>query len=147
YPDAEGAPFSVQNEYDDYGHLLSVKDATTAYWTLTATDSAGRITVERFGNDVTTVRGWDEARDRVKSIYTKKPKSAALQNRSYAYDDRLNLFSRTDVTQGLTEWFQYDALDRLKCASFTAGGCEQETKYKPNGNIDWTTALGQYTYD
>ena len=26
-------------------------------------------------------------------------------------------------------------------------GCQQEIKYQPNGNIDWTTEAGQYTYD
>src|SRR5207247_1597480 len=50
--------------------------------------------------------------------------------------------------QGVTESFKYDELDRLHCVSFTAGSdCEQQIEYKPNGNIDWTKALGQYTYD
>src|SRR5262249_41703799 len=93
YPGAHGVPLSVQNGYDDYAHLLSVKEATTNYWTLASTDTAGRPTGETFDNGVTTALGWDEAKGRVATISTTTAKNAALQALSYAYDDKLNLAS------------------------------------------------------
>ena len=52
YPEANGAPFAVAHEYDDYGHLRAVKDAQTGapYWQLRTTDEGGRINEEQLGD-------------------------------------------------------------------------------------------------
>src|SRR5829696_62554 len=150
YPPDNGAPFVVKNTYDRYGNLRKVDDATThdSYWTLTDTDSAGRITGEQLGQHLTTTRGYDDARNRVKSIVTTNDASTLLQNVSYGYDDKQNLAWRADARQGRTESFRYDELDRLACASLdNFSSCQQTYDYELNGNIKSSSSAGVYAYD
>ncbi|MDC0747778.1 FG-GAP-like repeat-containing protein [Polyangium mundeleinium] len=147
------APFVVARDYDAAGHLLAVRDPATpaadAYWTLTATDGAGRITGEKFGNDATTTRTYFADKNRVESIFTQSG-TTTLQHLWYTYDDKLNLETRSDYVQipSKTETFSYDALDRLECASFDALGdpCQRKWEYLDNGNLLVAPGLGQYEY-
>ncbi len=63
-----------------------------------------------------------------------------MQDLAYEYDAKLNLSSRHDALQpqNTTEFFQYDALDRLTCSSFSdAAVCPKADTYTyaPNGNL------------
>src|SRR5262249_30989409 len=77
----------------------------------------------------------------------------AVQDLSYAYDARLNLASRTDALQMQlkTESFDYDALDRLKCAKLANPGtkCKYTYDYAPNGNgnLTYKPGFGALHYD
>jgi len=145
-----GVPgLKVRREYDAHGYLVAVRDDATkaAFWQLDAVDGAGRIRSERFGNGVLSTRAYDAARSRTASISTWKG-STVLQNLGFTYDNRLNLKTRTDKLQAHTEYFQYDALDRLKCASLDdPNGCAEAYTYHPNGNLYTSSALGTYAYD
>ena len=160
YPDAPGLPaFTVQNDYDPHGHLLRVSNAAgtakgePAYWRITGTDRADRITEEAFGNGFTTTRGYDDAKDRIASIVTAKGTAPPVQDLAYAYDAKRNLETRHDALQAdnPTELFQYDALDRLTCATFTSGpACPKVDAftYDPSGNLLTKPGIaGTYTYD
>ncbi|MBK9261560.1 MAG: VCBS repeat-containing protein [Polyangiaceae bacterium] len=152
YPPADGVPFVVENHYDDAAHLVRVNevDPTDDLWTLAAVSRNGFISGERFGNNaVSTIRAYDEARGRVSTIFTTG--QAVMQSLSFTYDSQQNLETRTDHLQmplGRVETFQYDALQRLRCAWFDGQTpCAREWKYAPNGNFTSTTAAGTYTYD
>lgn len=152
YPTANGSAFVVENHYDGFGHLLRVNEfgQGTNLWKLSTISRNGFISGEQFGNNVvTTARTYDEARGRVSSIVTNG--LTALQSLSYTYDAQQNVETRTDHLQGLlgvTETFQYDTLQRLKCASFNGEApCAREWNYAPNGNFVSTPQAGTYTYD
>jgi RHS repeat-associated protein len=160
YPEAKGfSPFTVQNEYDPYGHLLKVWDPanksaeSTSYWRLAETDSADRITAESLGNGFTTTRSYFDDKSSLKSIRTAKDAAPPVQDLAYDYDAKLNLATRHDAlqTQNTTEFFQYDALDRLTCASFAnTPACAKANRYTyaPNGNLLTKPGIaGAYAYD
>ncbi len=170
YPHDDGEdPLVVRRSYDPHGFLLSVADATTnaVYWQLNTVDAAGRMTLETFGNGVSTAREYFAESGRTKRILTKHS-GTALQDLRYTYDDRLNLASRTDglqpgIFEPMTELFQHDSLDRLTCTTFTNGlawnpgddklgtqeshDCVHPIRYAPNGNIAHKWDVGDYTYD
>jgi RHS repeat-associated protein len=160
YPDVGGAsPFTVKNEYDPYGHLTKVWDpannskGNTYYWRLAETDSADRITAESLGNGFTTTRAYFDDKSSLKSIRTAKDAAAPVQDLAYDYDAKLNLTLRHDAlqAQNTTEFFQYDALDRLTCASFSdTPACAKANSYTytPNGNVLTKPGIaGVYAYD
>jgi RHS repeat-associated protein len=160
YPDAKGlSDFTVKNEYDAFGHLTKVWDpnnksqGSVYYWQVAATDSADRITAESFGNGFTTARTYFDDKGSLKSIQTAKGAEAPVQDLAYEYDAKLNLLSRHDALQpqNTTEFFQYDALDRLTCSSFSkASLCPTADSYTyaPNGNLLTKPGIaGIYAYD
>jgi RHS repeat-associated protein len=160
YPNAKGlSDFTVKNEYDAYGHLTKVWDpnnksqGSVYYWQIADTDSADRITAESFGNGFTTARTYFDDKGSLKSIQTAKGAEAPVQDLAYEYDAKLNLLSRHDALQpqNTTEFFQYDALDRLTCSSFSkASTCPTADSYTyaPNGNLLTKPEIaGAYAYD
>jgi RHS repeat-associated protein len=160
YPDVGGAaPFVVKNEYDPHGHLTKVWDPANNskgdvyYWRLADTDSADRITSESFGNGFTTTRSYFDDKSSLKTIRTAKDTAAPVQDLAYDYDAKLNLATRHDALQpqNPTEFFKYDPLDRLTCASFTdTPSCAKANSYTyaPNGNLLTKPGIaGVYAYD
>ena len=74
--------------------------------------------MEKLGSSLTTTREYFDEKNRVKSIST-TGLGGPVQALSYDYDVKLNLTRRTDaLQQGKSEYFKYDTLDRLRCASF-----------------------------
>jgi RHS repeat-associated protein len=160
YPNAKGlSDFTVKNEYDAFGHLTKVWDpanksqGSVSYWQIATTDSADRITAESFGNGFTTARTYFDEKGSLKSIQTAKGAEAPVQDLAYEYDAKLNLSQRHDAlqAQNTTEFFQYDALDRLTCSSFSkASMCPTADSYTyaPNGNLLTKPGIaGTYAYD
>ncbi|MDC3957499.1 RHS repeat-associated core domain-containing protein [Polyangium jinanense] len=149
YPEADGVPFEVELGLDAAGHLNAVRDAATheAYWSLSATDGAGRITGEVLGQGISTTRKWFGERDRVASILTTAAGGTTLQDLGYDYDPEQNVRLRRDERQGKTEYFSHDGLDRLTCASFDAAKpCAREWRYSPDGNLWKTPEIGSIEY-
>lgn len=131
----------VTRQYDAYGNLNKVLAGGQAIWELT------RAT----GTEYTTLRGGTltstETRNTqglLTNLKTVKG-STILHNMDFAFNGATgNLTSRTGMT-AQTESFEYDNADRLtavKHGSATA----MSMGYKPNGNIDIKTGLGQYGY-
>jgi RHS repeat-associated protein len=156
YPTPAGAaPFSVIQDYDAYGHVIEVRDGARGplYWSLTDVDDAGRYRQEAFGNGVTTTRSWFADKQSLESIVTKSA-TTTVQDLAYAYDDRLDLESRTDAlqTQNTTERFRYDELERLTCAYFSptenvSAPCALSYGYAANGNLTSKSDVGPLTYN
>jgi RHS repeat-associated protein len=153
-------PFRVRREYDDYGHLLRVKDdinpASPPYWELKQVNGAGQTTQEQMnGGTLVTTRSYSPEQSTLEHILTtaRSPTlgTTTVQDLGYTYDDRLNLKSRVDGLQlilgaPLGEHFVHDALDRLTCSGL-GDLCNQAVTYKANGNIDTKWDVGTYTYD
>ena len=153
YPDADGlGGFTVRHELDPHGRLRAVGDPATGaeHWRATAIDEAGRVTGEHFGGGmITSVRGFDAARQRVASIMTDAGPTQ-VQDLHYIWNDRLQLSRRRDMRLNQVERFEYDKLDRLTCVRFglfSTGPCDKVLEYARNGNLTFRTGMGAYAYD
>jgi RHS repeat-associated protein len=156
YPAPGGASFVVDQQFDAYGHILTVEDDSTKkpYWQLTAVDGAGRFKSETFGNGATTTRAYFPDKQRLQSITTTSG-ATSVQSLTYSYDARLDLQSRSDANQqqNTTEWFRYDPVERLTCAYFSAvendsAPCGIAYGYHPsgNGNLTSKSDVGALSY-
>src|SRR5690606_5284465 len=71
--------------------------------------------------------------------------TGSVQSLRYDWDAVGDLDSRQDLLQGLSESFQYDALNRLQTVT---GPSPMSITYDPQGlgNIQSKTGVGTYTY-
>jgi hypothetical protein len=62
--------FAVQNAYDSNGFFIGMSNSASGqpYWTAKDIDALGRVTEERFGNGVTTVKKYDPTDERLRHI-------------------------------------------------------------------------------
>lgn len=152
--------FTIQYNYDaSSGALLAVSNADTGfiYWraaTETGTapvDAFGHVVAYVDGNNVSTVRSYDQATGDITGISTGIGQSTAIQQLAYVWDGFGNLQSRCDANRGLTETFHYDSLNRLSSstvntdASNCVGGSPQAAVgmgYDSVGNITARTNTG-----
>jgi RHS repeat-associated protein len=154
----------VRREYDAFGNLVTVRDDTTqaTYWQLGQLDGAGRATVETLGNGVRVDRGYVPDSGLVQRIHAERgsteTRRTVLQDLVYSYDLGLRMTTRSDDLQAgaigaRTERFDYDAIDRLTCASIDPPflgkvpvPCAAPIDYESNGNIKRKDGLA-YAYD
>ncbi|HVK64110.1 MAG TPA: RHS repeat-associated core domain-containing protein, partial [Polyangium sp.] len=150
YPEAAGVSFGIDNVWDDAGHLVKVREVGSLVdtWAITSVDGAGRITGELFGNGAETERVYDGSRGRISSIRTTT--ATTLQHLSFGYDEAQNVTRREDLRNLVpqVETFQYDALQRLSCATFDGEApCARSWTYHANGNLATSPGGGTYTYE
>jgi RHS repeat-associated protein len=119
YPEVPGfSQLKTKYGYAANGEVVSLKDVpsgTTAarqFWKADDRDPAGRIKQEEFGDGSLTTYGIDQVRAVVTGITTTLGTST-LQSLGYDYDNNLNVKTRSDAVAGVSEKFDYDALDRL----------------------------------
>lgn len=162
YPLAQGQtnPFTVQYGYS-YGYTASAQNYTggvggTTFWELTPSttnmDSWGHTIDETLGT--TTAVRIQSAYDAVTSwINTRTVGSGGslnnIQNLGYQWDLNGNLSQRQDITQSLTEVFNYDNLNRLQTSTLN-GTQNLSVAIDATGNITSRTEGGityPYTYD
>jgi RHS repeat-associated protein len=122
-----------------YGQLAQVRDysAGTQFWTLQSTNTANQPIDERLANGVRLLSGFDSVNGSLLARQSGNSGSTSnLENLAYQWDKAGNLKQRQDLTQGLTEIFNYDALNRLD--NSTRNGAQ---------NMDVTVnAVGNLTY-
>jgi YD repeat-containing protein len=97
---------------------------------------------------VVTRRTYD-AVDRVVGIEAgmSDPANHGVLWKGYAYDTIGNVKVRGDGVANTNEVFDYDTLNRLPSVSASgAGVTSKSVNYLPNGNINWKSDVGQYTY-
>ncbi|MEY2933928.1 MAG: hypothetical protein RL033_4677, partial [Pseudomonadota bacterium] len=152
---------------DDSGELMAITDGKGRdYWRLHQVDGRGNAIEEQYGAQLSRVRTFDPATNALLSLRTTAG-SKALQDWTYAYDKRGNLVARFDGRQEdpakRSEFFHFDALDRLTCSTFAAcppgdlscygsgppspGSCDQSLTYEDGGNIKSKSDVGVYVYD
>jgi len=142
YPDG----FTVLNVYNSFGYLSEVRNNAdnSLLWRTQAASASGRVAQALLGDSgVTTTRSYD-ALDRLAGI-TASGGAGTVQNLSYSYDAIGNLTQRVDNTQGLTENFAYDGLNRL-LASGGPGLITRSYDYDAIGNLTYKSDVGTYTY-
>lgn len=149
YPASTGSPLKVRYAYQA-GFEKSVTDWTngiagTVYWTAHTQDARGHLTKEVYGNNQIANLAFDQTTGRLLTIQTGAGGGAGTQNLAYAWDKVGNLSSRQDVSQSLTESFQYDAVYRLTNAQRN-GLSPITVTYNDIGNITNKSDVGAYTY-
>lgn len=139
--------FSVKNVYNSYGYLWKVQRTnnadTTVYWQANSQNAAGSVTSELLGNGLTTTRTYD-ALFRMTAIASSNA-GGAVHNHAYSFDAIGNVIQRQDSTQGVTENFAFDVLNRLTSAS-GPGLTTRSFDYNAIGNITYKSDVGTYTY-
>ena len=153
YPSG-GTGFAVRNEYDAWGNLVAVRNnATNAeFWRLQATTPFDAPTLERAGNGLRTISGYDSIR--LTSLRTGTAGAPTLvQDLRFERDLVGNLTDRHDDRLGLHEDYGYDPLDRLVGVRTTFRFGDQDVElgddaitYGPLGTIEHRTGIGDYTY-
>ena len=87
------------------------------------------------GNKLTTIRLYDAASGRIKSITTGVGFGSSIQHLAYQFDAQGNLRERVDRNlSNLTETFGYDDLNRLTSAGIIGIG-EKTYAYDALGNM------------
>src|SRR5581483_8600326 len=136
---------AIRNIYNTYGYLAQVQNTAdmSVYWQATTVNAAGQTTSELLGNGLTTTRSYDQL-FRMTAV-TSSNGGGAVHNLSYTLDAIGNVLQRQDLTQGVTENFSYDVLNRLLSSS-GPGLTTRSFNYDVLGNITYKSDVGTYTY-
>ena len=130
---------------------LSPDDDNMFYhWRVLRRDATGRVELEHAGNDWQTERVFDQASGRPLSI---RSLHHGVEQRDwhYIYDQRGNLIQRQDSVAALSQWFDYDELDRLVSVNSrdeknTTGHRRTFYHYDSHGNLQFDSDDGAYLY-
>ncbi|CAN7239877.1 RHS repeat domain-containing protein [Polaromonas sp. LjRoot131] len=147
--------------YSATGYLKQVNGGGTGGFTQTvsyevlAMDAQGHITQYKQGNQITTVKAYNEANGRLTGQTATKAGQATgnVLNQSYTYDSLGNLSTRADNSPGVgtQESFSYDSLNRLTLNTLLGGAVSPptttEVMYDARGNITYKSDVGRYWYD
>lgn len=139
----------LKHVYGNYGYLSEVRNnATNALlWQANKRDAEGHLLQQTYGNNVVTQQVFEAATGRMKNITAGA--ANGVQNLSFSYDARGNLFTRTDANQSLNESFLYDTLNRITSNTINASSVGLQTQsygYDSIGDITSRSDLGAYTY-
>lgn len=137
--------FAIKYGYNPTGYLTEVRkaDDSSLLWRVTAQNAAGQALGEVLGNNLVTARTYD-ALYRLTSV-TSGTAASKLVEMSFSYDLIGNLIRRIDATQGVTENFAYDSLNRL----IQSSGPNLATStfaYDAIGNLVNKSDVGVYNY-
>ena len=138
--------FSLNRSFTALGYPLQESETGPAVATLSTinqVDVEFRVTQVAYGNGVQTTRGFNTQNGELQSIVAGA--NNAVQSLSYGYDRVGNILSRTDGTQGLSETFGYDALNRLVSAQIGANAAVTYG-YDQIGNLTSKSDIGTLTY-
>lgn len=153
--------YQARYQYTPRGFLRQVMGGGTAAFPQVTSydvlemDAKGRVTRYRQGTQVTTVRTFDDAAGRLRTINANREGASGgiVVAHSYGYDSLGNLTRRNDSAPGVltAENFTYDNLNRLSTASIFGGAVTgtrtTQVIYDPRGNILYKSDVGRYWYD
>jgi RHS repeat-associated protein len=147
YPAVAGhAKFAIQQFYTPRGELQSVQDVSGqhVYWMAQAKNASGQLTRESFGNNLTTVRSYENTRGWLRTVDTQMPTGTKVQALEYNYESNGNVRQREDHLLNSREVFTYDFLDRLTEWDVFQPVGNTVTKYGYNdmGNLMSRTVTG-----
>ena len=135
--------YIVENSYTSYGYLNKVTNGTNIIWQATGANAYNKYTNYNNGNGLSITKSYDEYGLPEHFLAS----NANVLDLGFAVDERNgNLLSRENLTKGLLEEFEYDNLNRLTKTSLN-GIVQLNMNYINNGNIDFKTDAGNYTYD
>jgi RHS repeat-associated protein len=153
--------YQARYVYSATGYLKQVNGGGTGGFTQTvsyevlAIDAQGHITQYKQGNQVTTVKAYNEATGRFTGQTATRDGQATgnVLSQSYTYDSLGNLTTRADNSLGVgtQESFSYDSLNRLTLNTLLGGAVSPPTTtqvmYDARGNITYKSDVGRYWYD
>lgn len=127
----------------------------TVTFEVLAMDAQGHITQYKQGDQVTTVKAYNEATGKFtgQSVTKDGLSTGNMLSQAYGYDSLGNLTTRADNTAGVgtQESFSYDSLNRLTLNTLTGGAVSPpsstEVMYDVRGNILYKSDVGRYWYD
>lgn len=143
---------SVTNHYDEFGLLECVAPAATKdcasssfYWKAIEYTARGQVRLQRFGNGVVSVEGYDPLGNVVSSIRSTSSGGGVLLDESYQFDRAGNIEARFVAGQ-LTQRYEYDELDRL---TTTIGkfSSRRNFRYDSVGNIRSKPGIQSLDYE
>jgi RHS repeat-associated protein len=151
YPSSGSTSLRVRNEFNPQGYLVSVRDAASnaPFWTANDVNIFDQVEEETFGNGLVTYKTYNPDSHLIASISTGA--QGRYQNYEYTFDSIGNLEQRIDTNEivggqrGTTERFYYDNLNRLTEARRN-GSVYLSLQYSRNGNIQYKSDVGHYTY-
>ncbi len=155
HPSSFGVPFVVENDFDDWGNLIAVTNASNPnskqlLWAQHASHPSGMVAEEQYGNGLTTWRTYDPLALTPDTIVTSDDEGEFdVQGLTYEYNADRTLHSRGDAVIGQLETFQYDDIGQLTRSVATKGAAMRAISqtYDPFGNIQTRTGAGAYKYD
>jgi RHS repeat-associated protein len=138
--------FKIANIYNSLGFLSEVRNDSTnqLYWRLDEMDAQGHTLRQTAGNNVSTVKQYETETDYLQTIVSTKDTST-IQNLGYQFNALGNLISRSERKRNISEFFNYDSLNRLVSALIP----NQDTlnmRYDRLGNITYKSDVGTYRY-
>jgi RHS repeat-associated protein len=153
--------YQARYVYSASGYLKQVNGGGTGGFTQTvsyevlAMDAQGHITQYKQGNQVTTLKAYNEATGKLTGQTATKAGQATgnVLSQSYTYDSLGNLLTRIDTSPGVGthEALSYDSLNRLTMATLLGGAVSPptttEVMYDARGNISYKSDVGRYWYD
>ena len=148
YPKTANSPsLALRYRYDDHGHLTVIEDSATSavLWTWKTNGPENQIEEVELGNGVMTKYLHSVTTGLPSRITSHRPAQPAFQDLAYGWDNNRNLSQQTDWRQGITESFQYDALDRL--IGWSSEYLTKSYTYAPNGNLQSKPGLPTLNYD
>lgn len=141
FPELGGAPVVFETLFDSIGkeRITIVADTTEVLWAWVQGNEPDSSTFESFGAHMGRTVLREPLNGNVLGI-TVAPAGgpgSALFNESYSWTARHDLESRTDLINGQTESYVYDALRRLEQVTTVSGGMPdiQTTTYNAFGDI------------
>lgn len=139
--------FTIKNVYNNQGFLEEVRNATTTqlYWKADAVNARGQLEQQTFGNNVSTIQTFDVQTGLLQKIETGNTSTNNIQNLFYVFNDIGTLTQRSDLNQGLNEYFTYDGLNRL-IRAMVLGVDTVDVGYDNIGNITYKSDVGYYQY-
>ncbi|NJK32964.1 MAG: hypothetical protein HC927_11450, partial [Deltaproteobacteria bacterium] len=152
YPHADNLPpFAVRHIYTVTGELAEVREHATnaTLWVAEQFDEEGRITRERFGNQLATEYAYDPLLGDLRRIRTLGDQPSPLQDLHYTWNAAGTLASREDARLHQIEQFTYDHRHRLAHVHSARGDSVYERffAYDSLGNLVHATDVGDYDYD
>jgi RHS repeat-associated protein len=152
YPALTTPSYQLKLQYTYASGLLqSISDSASGihYWTANTANSRSQITQATLGNNIVINRNFDAVTGWLNSSQAGIGGGTGLQNQSYAFDPVGNLTQRQDNTQGLSENFYYDNLNRLSYSTLngttnltmgydTTGMGNIASRSDVNSGVAWT---------
>lgn len=131
----------VNKTYNSRGYLDIVKDGSNVtLFNAQETNAFGQYTKYTLGNGKTSEMTYDQY-GIPERFYT-----PGIQDLNFTFNHQTgNLEDRDDNIKGKYESFTYDNLNRLK-SSTVSGQSSLTVNYSDNGNIDFKSDAGTYTY-
>ena len=138
---------AFDSRYNDMGYLSQIERGSLVLWKMSDQDAALRTTASVLGNGLKQTRQYSAQTGHLVTGELKTAADVRRLSEGYQYDALGSVTQRTQYwdSEGFTEGFTYDALNRLK-TSTVQSGATQTYAYHADGSIKNKTGVGSGDY-